>query len=553
MDPNATRPIAPAVVTYLCICGHESQFDSTIGGQCPRCEKIVSPKLLTDDLGMTVTIHDGSFEIVPTPDQPAAISEGLASQNQTAVQFHPNDSSTLSDQSDSSSDVEDPKLLIGQQFGHFEIIAPIGRGGMAQVYRALDTSLQRYVAVKVLRSGISSSTSGSQRLSKSSHQEIDKLLQEAVSQARVSHPNIVTIYYVGKRDSDPFLAMELVNGKPLSGRISDGNMTFAEISSVAIQIAEALKFSYELDVIHGDLKPSNMLLQNDGVAKLSDFGMARRVSGHNDKSIGGTPNYIAPELLKGKKPSLESDIYALGVTLYEMSFGQLPIQLTGKNVADWVAIHDQTTWTFPNVWPDHLPETWQHLLTKMLAKNPEDRFSSYDALIENLKRQTTGSQVLARLAPRFVAAGVDWISVLIFAIILQLALGYTNPSPWVTNMLRIADFLPIVIYTIAIYFWRHSIGRSLMHIRVVNRHGLKPTSYRMAMRSLVRMQFPWCFICLSLFDDPTRSWIGIATGVLVIISGILLLLDVAFLAIYAKHQSLHDLLFGTKVVLDTQI
>ena len=115
---------------------------------------------------------------------------------------------------------------------------------------------------------------------------------------------------------------------------------FGEISQIAAEICEALKFSYELDIIHGDIKPSNVLLQYNGTAKLSDFGMARRVSGETDNSIGGTPNYIAPELLRGEKPSIQSDVYALGVTLYEMSFGELPVTLTGRSIPEWIKIHD---------------------------------------------------------------------------------------------------------------------------------------------------------------------------------------------------------------------
>ena len=129
-------------------------------------------------------------------------------------------------------------MLIGKTFGHFEIVDSLGRGGMGQVYRALDKSLQRYVAVKILRSGIGSTT-----VTSSSDNEIDALLQEAVSQARVTHPNIVTIYYVGKQDGDPFLAMELVNGNALSNLIERGKLTFSHIAPIGIQIARALQFS----------------------------------------------------------------------------------------------------------------------------------------------------------------------------------------------------------------------------------------------------------------------------------------------------------------------
>ena len=545
MDPNATRPIFATQVLYRCTCGADLQLDPDIGGRCPQCQKAVSAKVLQHELAKTMTILDGSFEVVPSADR-NAVPNTSSPDHPTKKRLPLDSSRTVADQTEVNPGLDDPEILIGEKFGHFEIISPLGRGGMGQVYRALDTSLQRYVAVKLLRSGIGST----HRVAKSTEHEVDKLMQEAVSQARVAHPNIVTIYYVGKQNGDPFLAMELVNGKPLSGRIADGNIPFSEITSVAIQICEALKFSYELDVIHGDIKPSNMLLQHNGVAKLSDFGMARRVSRDADNAIGGTPNYIAPELLNGDKPSLQSDIYALGVTLYEMSFGKLPVDLTGHSIADWVSVHEASQLSFPHPWPDRFPESWKKLIEKMLAKAPADRFGDYTTLIDELKRATPHSQVVARPFPRIVAAGFDWIFVLLLAVLMPWAMSLMSENLLISNLLRFGHFLPILIFTTTVYFWRQSLGRSLMHIRVVNRFGLRPKRHTMLARSLVRMQFPWFVILLLLFQDFTASWLGITVGVLVVLSGIFLLVDVAFMAIYDKRRSLHDLMFGTQVVID---
>jgi hypothetical protein len=353
MDPDATRPITTGLVIYRCSCGNEFQVDPAIGGACASCSKRVTPKALGHDLGQTMTILDGSFEL-----------------NQTKIRGELDQSTQVDHAHDRQSD-EDPEILIGEQYGHFELVSTLGRGGMGQVYRALDTSLQRYVAVKILRSGIGTNRGSS----RSSESEVDKLLQEAVSQARVTHPNIVTIYYVGKQDDDPFLAMELVNGKPLCQRIEEGDIPFSEIAEVALQICDALKYSYELDIVHGDIKPSNVLLQTTGHAKLSDFGMARRVSKSDERASGGTPNYIAPELLRGETPSIQSDMYALGVTLYEMSFGESPVELTGRTVPEWLTILDNSQLEFPTAWPDHLPEDWRALLKRLLAKDPSREIS----------------------------------------------------------------------------------------------------------------------------------------------------------------------------------
>jgi serine/threonine protein kinase len=383
-----------------------------------------------------MTLLDGSFEVVETG--------AAANRNSNAMTVRTDQ--RLTDHRLPNND-EDPDVLIGESFGHFELVSTLGRGGMGQVYRALDKSLQRYVAVKLLRSGIGNGIgNGSSRLSRSSDAEIDKLLQEAIAQARVSHPNVVTIYYVGKQEGHPFLAMELVNGKPLSGRIADGNLTFTDIASLAGQITEALRFSYELDIIHGDIKPSNVLVQPNGVAKLSDFGMARRVSSASDEAIGGTPNYIAPELLKGANPSLQSDVYALGVTLFEMTFSRLPITITGSSISQWIDAHENGRPQFPDHWPDQLPEAWRDLLAKMLARDADERYTSYDDLLVDLTRLAPRSQVIARPFPRIVAAGIDWISVMILVLGIQAAFSNSSWNPLVTNVLHVLDFVPIMYF-----------------------------------------------------------------------------------------------------------
>ncbi len=538
MDPDATRPMPSSTVIYRCACGAELNLDPATGGACTNCNKTITSKALGHELALTMTIDEGRLELDQTQHR------GELGKTATVRTMLP--SELFED--------EDAEVLIGEQFGHFELVSTLGRGGMGQVYLALDTSLQRYVAVKLLRSGIGTNRG----MSKSSDQEVDKLLQEAVSQARVTHPNIVTIYYVGKQDGDPFLAMELINGKPLNDRIAEGVPAFNETAEIALQICEALKYSYELDIVHGDIKPSNVLLQHNGLAKLSDFGMARRISDSDDQAVGGTPNYIAPELLRGEKPSIQSDMYALGVTLYEMSFGELPVSLTGKTTPQWLAILDASQITFPVPWPDHLPEAWREFLAKMLAKEPADRFDDYDELIAELKRLRPGSQVKARVFPRVVAAVFDWMSVLVIAIFLQIAfqltsfVQFTTQHPIVTLFVDVIDILPIVFYLAVIYFWRQSVGRSLMHIRVVNRYGLTPSPNCMLVRSLLRMQFPWFLICFSLISEPTASWLGIAMIGLVAVSGVTLLVDLAVMAVFDRGRSLHDLLVDTRVVLDTR-
>ena len=535
MDQNATRPIAETrKVIYRCPCGNELTLDVMTGGICESCQRTISPKSLSIDLASTVSLEDQSFDL-------SECQEGL----QDYTTHQPN--VVLEDES-----IPDPKLLVGKQFGHFEIIGPLGQGGMGQVYRALDTSLQRYVAVKVLRSGISDSTS----TTTSTNREIDKLLQEAISQARVSHPNIVTIYYVGKEQGNPFLAMELVDGSTLNKRIAAQDLSFEETSRVGLQIANALRASYELDVIHGDIKPSNVLLTRDGTAKLSDFGMARSVKENKGVVEGGTPNYLAPEILQGDTVSAQSDMYALGVTLYEMTFGELPVEMQGTSVKDWIHTHEETEVAFPSPWPPQLPELWRSILSRMLTKAPEERYRNYDELISDLERLQPHSSVAARFFPRLIAAGVDWATVLLLTIGFQTALnvaiqqsaGTAIPPGWQRFLIGVMTFLPIIVYTTTVYFWRQTIGRTLMHLRVVNQYGLRPSRRKMAVRSLLRMHFPWVVIFMTLVIGTPSELLGYIGY---IISGLVLLVDIMFMLFSLNGKSLHDLFARTRVVLDT--
>jgi len=528
MNEPKSQPVhSESTVLYRCSCGTQLSLRPSVGGTCFECKKDVSPKVLRHDLALTMTIQTDV-----DPSQSERLQIDLA---QTRAD------GTMS---------EDPDFLIGKTFGHFEIVATLGSGGMGQVYRALDKSLQRYVAVKILRSGI-----GSTAITSSSESEIDALLQEAVSQARVTHPNIVTIYYVGKQDGDPFLAMELINGNPLSKLIDARKLTFSHIAPIAIQIARALQFSHQLDIIHGDIKPSNILVQTNGLTKLSDFGMARSASDDQTGRFGGTPNYLAPELLTGSKPTIQSDMYGLGVTLYEMTFGKLPVALSGHTVADWIESHDNQDIYIPSPWPENFPESWRDLIIRLLAQDPADRFGNYEELLETLEKTKPESRIIARRTPRLIAAVVDWLSVLLLMAPVQLAMGifdaYFSQHVVVEFFVRLTDFVPITIYTVALFFWRQSIGRALMHVRVVNQYGLVPSRNTMVLRSFLRMCGPWFACVLIFFDAGSVGWINVVENSILVAGVVFLLLDIAFMMIYENARSLHDLIFGTRVVLDT--
>ena len=394
--------------------------------------------------------------------------------------------------------------MIGRQLGHFKIVDPLGKGGMGHVFRALDTSLRRYVAVKVLRSGMGATQKAS------SDREIELLLQEAVAQARVTHPNIVTIYYVGKHEEDPFLAMELVHGKTVAELIEEGPMAYSKLHSIAEQMTEALKFSHELDIIHGDIKPSNILVQPNGVAKLSDFGMARRASKSEEGSTGGTPNYLAPELMAGEPISIQSDMYALGVTLFEMTFERLPVSVTGSTVEQWLASHHQPI-EFPLPWPEHLAEGWRDVLLRLLDRNPENRFESWTEVEEVLKRIEPAAPLPAKRVPRLVAAVIDVALVALLIAPFRFLRGFPAIENFLANstlsaiVLVLFELGAIVAYTVLVILWKQSPGRKLMQVRVVNEHGLTVTGQKMGTRSLMRMILVWFIIVANVSPDESRG------------------------------------------------
>ncbi len=234
-DRLAYRRNELTTVAYRCVCGEAIQLDTERGGSCSSCNRRYSETALQDSVAQTMSLAEIN----------------ACSSADTKFQVHEQDQ------------------WIGRELEHYRIVEPLGQGGMGQVYRALDQSLQRYVAVKVIRTG---------KNSIEDTRQLRRLFQEATAQARVNHPNIAHIYYVGRDSDTPFLAMELVDGHTLAKEIESGPMSFGGIVYAAMQIADALRHAIEFDIVHGDIKPSNILITQKGSIKLADFGLARRMS-----------------------------------------------------------------------------------------------------------------------------------------------------------------------------------------------------------------------------------------------------------------------------------
>ena len=204
--------------------------------------------------------------------------------------------------------------------GRYEILEELGRGAMGVVYKAYDPFIERYVAIKTINLQVLSETG------KAEYEA--RFYQEAKAAGRLSHPNIVTIYDLGESGDVAYIAMELMEGRELQEMIyGKRRLLVTDALSIAIQVAAGLSYAHQRGVVHGDIKPSNIMVLGDNLVKIADFGIAKMASsaeGRQEDAIFGTPPYMSPEQIQGKSIDARSDIYSLGVVLYYMLTDRLP-------------------------------------------------------------------------------------------------------------------------------------------------------------------------------------------------------------------------------------
>ncbi len=260
------------------------------------------------------------------------------------------------------------------KLGHFELLEPMGRGGMGMVYRAWDSSLNRQVAVKVLDRDVMVSDP----------QFMEDFLREARSAASINHPNIVQIYFAGEENGICFIAMELLEGQDVSARLERGPMDEKAVLRIARQIIEALAATYARRIIHGDIKPHNIFLTKTGGVKLLDFGLARKKSARTAETgyIVGSADYISPERVRSEPEDFRSDIYSLGATLFEAIAGLAPFEgETASDVAQKRLVEDAPL--LRSVKPGASPQL-EAMIAHMLARDVQSRPASYEALLAEL-------------------------------------------------------------------------------------------------------------------------------------------------------------------------
>jgi Tol biopolymer transport system component/predicted Ser/Thr protein kinase len=343
-------------------------------------------------------------------------------------------------------------LSPGTRLGPYEIGAPIGAGGMGEVYRAKDTRLDRTVAVKVLPSHLSSSAESRQRFER-----------EAKTISQLSHPHICALYDVGNQDGVEFLVMEYLEGETLSDRLLKGSLALEQVLRFGIEIADALDKAHRQGIVHRDLKPGNVMLTKSGV-KLLDFGLAKAVApvgrssgssltalptqaGTNltqEGTILGTFQYMAPEQLEGKEADARTDIFAFGCVLYEMATGQKAF--SGKSQASLISSIMGSQPPAVSTIAPMTPPAFDRVVRTCLAKDPDDRWqTAHDVMLE-LKWVAEGGAAAGLPAPlvskRRNRERIAWAVAAALALIAAAAIaGYARRAPKPPEAVR-ASILP---------------------------------------------------------------------------------------------------------------
>ena len=297
-------------------------------------------------------------------------------------------------------------ISVGDQLGVYRIQAPLGAGGMGEVYRAFDTRLGRDVALKLLPADMAADAD-----------RLARFQREARAAAALNHPNIVTLYSVEQVDDVHFLTMELVDGRPLQELISPEGLPTKRVVELVAAMADAVAAAHDKDLVHRDLKPANIMITPDGRVKLLDFGLAKmvrpadpdgatRADVHQTQYgvVMGTPVYMSPEQISGAAVDHRTDIFALGTILYEMLTGGRPFRGTTQMQLAASILRDP----LPAIGKPGVPGELTDLIERCLAKNPEERLSSARLLAKGLQSINSGSIPVSTAG---VASEGFWVAV----------------------------------------------------------------------------------------------------------------------------------------------
>ncbi|MGE0871802.1 MAG: protein kinase [Kofleriaceae bacterium] len=406
-------------------------------------------------------------------------------------------------------------LTAGQQLGHFKIERMLGAGGMGEVYLANDLALDRPVALKVLPSELAQDRT-----------RRDRMVREARAQARITHPNVGHIYFIGEDEGRLYFAMEYVCGQTLSDRISAGPVPIEAALDVIRNAVLGLREAQRNGITHRDIKPSNLMVDGNGVLKVLDFGLAASAPGAigdgpvEQTSLGGTPLYMAPEQARGEPVDFRADIYALGATLYHLVSGQPPF--SADSVEQLLSLHASATRpTLPRKGkPRSAVVAIDALCARMMAPDPSDRFASYDELLQALETASTAHTRPAGFWARSIASAFDLV---VLTIVVQLA------TLLVGNLTGHRFFLApqlsavVLLYmTICAARWARTPSMALFELEIVDvKTGQRPSWRGAIVRTLSLFAIPCALITtrsaiqandnyvnLENFELGTILWVG---------------------------------------------
>jgi len=279
--------------------------------------------------------------------------------------------------------------------GRYSLVAQQGSGGMAVIYKAIDQALGRTVAVKILRPSLTAEPSF-----------ITRFQNEARSIANLTHPNIVTVFDVGNDGAANFIVMEFVDGQDLKKIIrAHGALPIERVLNIGIGICAGLGFAHRAGIVHADVKPQNVLMTKDDVVKITDFGIAQALSDtqptQRQSVVWGSPHSFAPEQAQGERPTAASDVYSIGIVLFEMLTGRLPF--TGANQQELAMAHIKDRIPSPKEFNPAVSDSIASIVMKAMSKSPNDRYRTADQigqLLVSYRDRGRGYTVVQEAAPK---------------------------------------------------------------------------------------------------------------------------------------------------------
>lgn len=460
-----------------------------------------------------------------------------------------------------SNAVGENQASITDRIDQFDIYEPIGSGGMGCVYRGRDRILGRVVAVKVLAEPMMRNPL-----------LLERFGREARLAAKVNHPNVAKVFGNGLWKGTPYIAMEFVPGRNFSQIIKDeGRLPISRAWDIIHQTAEALRAADRQGVVHRDIKPANLMVDHEGRVKVTDFGVSRHVTidpGVTDAgTIVGTPAYMAPEQAMGKTVDCRSDIYALGMTLYQILSGRPPLK--AASAVEMIALQlAETPPSLLNEVSDLTPEQ-EALLMKMIAKKPDDRYPNYDALLTDLDRYAPGVDRLANPLKRLAAEALNWAAAYAFFSVVMLAfflfahkIDFRLETYGKVTMGGIV--LGVMLSMVATFIGTYIVctarsgatsGKRFLGIRVIGIDGKRVGYARSTLRFVAAYPFVIIWVLMVAtghFVQPNATWTPIFLYSPQVIQILLTMTSIVLLWRHSQRRTLHDLAAGTIVVRRTE-